>query len=218
MVEKLGTRGEKKVYLVFPFILVMCGITLETRSWAVPTGRAMVRVPTRSDSCLVYLAPGGFFLSHSVISERFDAGAGRGSPKQVRRLTRGQKKKKEMGGRGEIKAGRGSSSSSSPALKPTGAQVVVVVVVSLACFHFWEGSSFGQGTRGEGRPTGVGWAWCGRRPWRLACFWSLFFLVGVGRDWASWGPGLWFQDAWIEGRASRTLHTRIHGERHGDDR
>lgn len=100
VVEKLRSREEKSIFSL-SFHLGNVRDTLEGEGvpHGAPSGQG--EVPTHSDSCLISRRR---FLSYSVISERFDAGAGRGSPKQVRRLTRGQKREK-VEERGPKKAG-----------------------------------------------------------------------------------------------------------------
>lgn len=172
VVEKLRTREEKSIFS-FPFHLgnVQDALECEAAPHGAPSGQG--EVPTHSDSCLISRRR---FLSCSVISERFDAGAGRGSPKQVRRLTRGQKRKR-VEGRGPKKAGGelrvqlAHQRSSHPVGGVTGV------------LPFLGGHSFGRGTR-RARPTGVG----GRCPGRLACFWSPFGGGGEGTKGPALGP------------------------------
>lgn len=115
VVEKLRTREEKSIFSL-SFHLGNVRDTLESEAvpaHGAPSGHG--EVPTQSDSCLNSRRR---FLSYSVISERFDAGAGRGSPKQVRRLTRGParasegRKEREWEGNGAKKGGGESSISS----------------------------------------------------------------------------------------------------------
>lgn len=152
----------------------MCGNTREEgeAKLSCPAGRA--RCPP---TLTAVLFGAGGFLSYSVISERFDAGTGRGSPKQVRRLTRGQKKKREGGG--ENKGGEGAQV---PAhRRPSQRRGWWWCHLGASIFG---GSSFGQGTR-EDAPHGRWWAWCGRGVGvALASRVLLEPSCRVGRDWA----------------------------------
>lgn len=125
----------------------------------------------------------------------------------------GRERERELVGRGLKKAGRGLQDQAHQRSSQRVGGGVTGVLPFLGAFHL--GKARGQGAPqalvgvggrcpGVSRASGVFW-------WRRV---RAPEGVGVGVVWGVtgfWGPGFWFQDAWIEGRERNTCQHEYMG-------